>query len=238
MTLLHARRSSLKLFLSLCLAMLALMAGPAAQAAGKYGADVRGAQDHPLIKRFTGSWLTGYRSSDWEEISLPTGLRVKDSKMLDKVTLEGKVTRLVYLAPQGKSRLEVYRNYEQALTAAGLERRFTCESNCADLYFAWTRELDIVNGFKWAEGSIPQAGSTSTYSTYSALAPEDGRFLYGSLSRGGSLVHVLLYNSVAANASTDITATTLIIVEPKAMPTGQVSVDAKAMQSGLEADGK
>jgi OmpA-OmpF porin, OOP family len=224
--------------LALALSMLISYATPAVQAADKFGPDVPGARDHPMIKRFAGSWLVGFHSGDWEQVSLPIGMAVDDKKMKEVVTLEGKVTRIVYLAPQGKSRLEVYRNYEQALTAAGMKRRFSCEKGCTDLYFAWSKDLDVVNGFKWAKGYIPQAGSTGSYSPYSALAPDDGRFLYGTVPRGGTDVHVMLYNSVAANNTTDITATTLVIVEPKAMPTGQVTVDAKALQSGLQADGK
>lgn len=234
----NSSMTPLRSALACALALLLMCATAAVHAAGKFGGDVPDAQDHPLIKRFTGSWLLGYRHSDWEQVSLPVGMAVADRKMKEVVTLEGKVTRIVYLAPQGKSRLEVYRNYEQALAAAGFKRRFACEKDCADLYFAWFNGLDVVNGFNWAKGSIPQAAGTGRYSPYSALAPEDGRFLYGTLSRAGSEVHVLLYNSVAANATTDITATTLVIVEPRAMPTGQVTVDAKAMQGSLEADGK
>ena len=213
------------------------LTAPSALAADKFGADVPGAQDHPLIKRFAGSWLVGYRSSDWEQISLPIGMSVADKKMKEVVTLEGKVTRLVYLAPRGKSPLEVYRNYEQALQAAGFKRRFACEKDCADLFFAWRDTLDVVNGFTWAKGSITTT-TGSSYSMYGAIGSEEGRFLYGTIARGGAEVHVLLYTSVAENRTTDIAGTTLIIVEPKAMQTGQVTVDAKAMQTGLQADGK
>lgn len=224
--------------LATAVASLALVL-PLAQAADKPVADVRGAQDHPLIKRFTGSSLVGYRVSDWEQISLPIGMAVADRKMKETVTLEGKVTRLVYLAPRGKAPLEVYRNYEQALAAAGFKRVFACEKDCANLYFAWHDTLNVVTGFKWADGSITTP-SGSRYSLYGAIASEQGRFLYGTLPRtgGGDDVHVLLYNSVAENLTTETTGTTLIIVEPKAMATGQVMVDAKAMQSGLQADGK
>lgn len=227
----------LRVGLALACALLVFTIAPNAHAQAKFGADVPGAQDHPLIKRFTGSWLIGYRQTGWEQISLPTGPAVADRKMKETVTLEGKVTRLVYLAPRGKSPLEVHRNYEQALTAAGFKRRFACEKGCDDLYFAWHDTLDVVTGFKWADGSITTA-SGSRYSMYGAIARDEGRFLYGTIARGGVDVHVLLYTSVAENATTEMAGTTLIIVEPKAMPTGQVTVDAKALQSGLQADGK
>ena len=49
----------------------------------------------------------------------------------------------------------------------------------------------------------------------------DGRMWTGTLSKGGQDVHVLLYTSSAADQSTNIAATYLEFVEPKAMPTGR-----------------
>lgn len=88
----------------------------------------------------------------------------------------------------------------------------------------------------WAKGGVPGQGNSS-YPLTSALN-FDGRMWTGTLSKGGQDVHVLLYTSSAADQSTNIAATYLEFVEPKAMPTGQVMVDAKALQGGLEAEGK
>jgi outer membrane protein OmpA-like peptidoglycan-associated protein len=60
----------------------------------------------------------------------------------------------------------------------------------------------------------------------------------GTLASGGRTLHLLLYTSLAENEYTRRIATYIEIVEPKAMPTGQVTVDAKAIASGLQADGK
>lgn len=162
--------------LALACALFALCVAPAAHAQAKFGPDVPGAQDHPLIKRFAGSWLVGYRQTGGEQISLPTGMAVADRKMKETVTLEGKVTRLVYLAPRGKSPLEVHRNYEQALTAAGFQRRFACAKDCDNLYFAWYDTLSVVTGFKWVNGNITAPGGSS-YSMYGAIGHDEGRFL-------------------------------------------------------------
>jgi OOP family OmpA-OmpF porin len=217
---------------------LAAPLGAWAQKGAQYGADAPGSKDHPVIQRFAGSWLVGYHHSDWEQVQLPTGMAVKDRKMEQSITLEGKVTRLVYVAPRGKSPLEVYRNYEQALGAAGFQRKFVCERACDKVYFAWYETLDVVNGFRWTKDPLYDAKGGSRYSPTIAMSADDGRVLYGTLSRGGRDLHVLLYNSVAVNGTTEAAATVLTIVEPKAMPTGQVTVDAKALQSGLEAEGK
>lgn len=219
-------------------AMLVL-AGAAHAAPPAWGPDVAGGADHPMISRFTGSWLVGYLSSDWDATVMPTGAELDDKGWKQTVSLEGKVTRLLYLAPQGKSRLEVFRNYEQALAAAGFKRVFACETNCSKLYFAFERSGAYRKGLRWAaKGDIPQAGTTSRYSLQSALSAEDGRLLYGTLNRGGREVHLMLYHSAAANNTTDVAATYIEIVEPRPMPTGQVTVDAKAMQVSLSSEGK
>lgn len=220
----------------------ACAAWPLVHAATPFPSDAPGAADHPMLKRFTGSALVGRRASDWDQAILPVGMGVTHQKetgrdvLKDRLEVEGKVTRLVYLAPPGKTPLEVFRNHEQALTAAGFKKRFACESDCADLYFAWTKTVDLYAGMTWTKGAIPGEGNSS-FSFTSALK-FDGRLWTGTLSRGGQDVHVLLYTSSAAAPSTRIAATYLEFVEPKAMPTGQVTVDANAMQGALQAEGK
>ena len=224
---------------------LALSGGLAvglASAATPFPSDAAGAADYPMLKRFTGSALIGYKASGWDQAILPVGMELMHEKstghdlLKDRLALEGKVTRLVYLAPLGKTPLEVYRNHEQALTDAGFKKRFSCERDCANLYFAWNRTVDIDAGMTWAKGGVPGQGNSS-FPLASALN-FDGRLWTGTLSKGGQDVHVLLYTSSAASDSTNMAATYLEFVEPKAMPTKQVTVDAKAMQGSLEADGK
>ncbi len=214
----------------------------ALHAATPFPSDVAGGADHPMLKRFTGSALVGYKSVAWDQAVLPLSAETAHQQatgrdlLKDRLDVEGKVTRLVYLAPPGKTPLEVYRNHQQALAAAGFKQRFACERDCANLYFAWGKTVDIDAGMSWAKGGVPGQGNSS-YPLTSALN-FDGRMWTGTLSKGGQDVHVLLYTSSAADQSTNIAATYLEFVEPKAMPTGQVMVDAKALQGGLEAEGK
>ncbi|MBS0434001.1 MAG: OmpA family protein [Proteobacteria bacterium] len=195
-----------------------------------------------MLKRFTGSALIGYKSAAWDQAVLPLSAETAHQQatgrdlLKDRLDVEGKVTRLVYLAPPGKTPLEVYRNHQQALAAAGFKQRFACERDCANLYFAWGKTVDVAAGMSWAKGGVPGQGNSS-YPLTSALN-FDGRLWVGTLGKGGQDVHVLLYTSSAADQSTNIAATYLEFVEPKAMPTGQVMVDAKALQGGLEAEGK
>jgi len=230
-------RAALALLASLTLATAALADAPKA--------DVAASADHPVLKRFAGSVLAGYAQQDWEQRSFPdaSGVSRNDDKFARPVTLEGKVTRLFYLAPLGKSPLEVFRNHQQALAAAGFKTTWQCESEaqgCAKAYFALDK-YERMKGMRWAEGDLPANGGEhagSSWSLAGAISYEQGRMLVGTLASGGRSLNLLLYTSVAENTHTGRAATYIEIVEPKAMPTGQVTVDAKAIGAGLQAEGK
>lgn len=218
------------------LAGFLMMCSGAASAAGSFPPDVAAAIDHPLIQRFSGSALIGYRLSDWDQSIHPLGKPPSWDKLGQAQPVEGRITRLVYLAPAGKTPLEVARNYEQALNAAGFKKSFACDGACGDLLSAWTRTARIENGMQWTRGSIPSK-SGSTYSASGALSNYETHMLVGSISRAGITFPVLLYTSFAHSPATELTVSYVEIVEPKPMPVGQVSVDAGALQGGLAAEG-
>ena len=197
-------------------AALALTAAPA-RAAGAFPPDAVGSADHPLIKRYTGSALIGFKASDWDQTTL-----------------------LMYLSPQGKTPLDVFRNCEQALNAAGFRKKFACENDCRDLYFAWGRAIDdttLQATLKWSAGGVSAVLGWPYQITWPTTY-EGGRMLVGSISKGGTDLSVLVYTSHAHSSQTELAATYIEIIEAKAMPTGQVAVDAEAIQGGLQADGK
>ena len=200
-------------------------------------ADAKGGHDHPLIQRFAGSWLIGYKQSEWDQTQFPSGTAIKDSKWASSVTVEGRTTRLFYVAPQGKTPLEMFRNYQQALIGAGFKPRFVCEQNCDGLYFAMQKTIEPSAGATYAAGSLADVGGGNYSLDGGLIEASQGRLWYGTLPRDGQDVHVLLYTSVAENDTTRLAATFLQIVEPKAMQTGQVTVDANALEKGLQTDG-
>ncbi len=214
--------------------------GAAALAADKPFSDVPGGTDHALIKRYTGSTLIGAKVADWGQAVMPLGLPQDANKDLlaAKKMVEGQVTRLVYLAPVGKAPLEVFRNHQQALDAAGFKTLYACDRDCAYLYFAWSKADAPYQGLAWSNGAIRQAGGDGRYNVDAPLSHDDARMLVGTITQGGQDLSVLLYTSAAVNPGTKQAATYITIVAPKAMPTGQVTVDASAMQSGLQTDGK
>ena len=87
---------------------------------------MEGSKDHPLISRYPGSVITNYLTKEFDEFTLPLGKVIDENKFTKSQHLEGKITRIVYVAPQGRTVLEVFRNYQGALKKAGFETLFTC----------------------------------------------------------------------------------------------------------------
>lgn len=229
----------MKRVLCAALSSLCLLGTAQAQRDPHWGADVAGAQDHPLLRRFEGAWLAGYQQLAYDQARWPGGPEAVKSDQLKTVAqAEGRVTRLVYITPRGKTPLEVYRNHEQALLAAGAQTAFSCERACDALFWAWHHQLHPQDGFTWASGFLVTP-TDNRFSVNAPLSAEDARIWVGRLPRpGGSVAHVVFTTSVASNARTGFAATLVQIVEPKAMQTGQVLVDARALGQGLQAEGK
>jgi len=71
---------------------------------------LEGSKDHPLISRYPGSVISKYLTKEFDEFTLPLGPVVDEGKFTKSQPLEGKITRIVYLAPAGRSVVEVFRN--------------------------------------------------------------------------------------------------------------------------------
>jgi len=108
---------------TLCVACLVL--GLSAPYAVGQDQDTEGSKDHPLISRYPGSYIARYLSKEFDAFTLPLG-EVVDGKMTKSQPLEGKITRIVYVAPAGRSVVEVFRNYQGALQKGGFATLFTC----------------------------------------------------------------------------------------------------------------
>src|SRR5687768_8802415 len=76
-------------------------------------------QGHPLIPPYPGS-TSGQAVNvvAFDEFDLPVG-PTKGGKFTKLERVEGKVTHFGYGRPEGRSTLEVFRNYEAALKTAG-----------------------------------------------------------------------------------------------------------------------
>jgi OOP family OmpA-OmpF porin len=84
-------------------------------------------QGHPLVPAYPGSWMDQPADvSAFDEFEVPTG-PIEDGKLSKAEHLEGKVTMFMYRTPEGRSPLEVFRNYESGFKEAGFATLFTCK---------------------------------------------------------------------------------------------------------------
>lgn len=85
--------------------------------------DIEGASDHPLVGRYDGSTINGYRFDEFDAYPFPTAPGGEGFE-----TIEGKVTRISYIIPEAVSPLAVIRNFAAALEANGFEPVFECQT--------------------------------------------------------------------------------------------------------------
>jgi hypothetical protein len=88
--------------------------------------------DHPLLPRYQGAEITGYRAPSQDTVLIPTG-RIGDAEAprLSK-QLEGVVTHIDYAVRPALATTQVGNYYAKLLRDAGFETVFTCvgESAC------------------------------------------------------------------------------------------------------------
>ena len=214
------------LVLSILISLLGVAVDSRAQ-----GQDSPGSADHPLVTRYADSFIDGYEVRDFDEYTLPLGPAVKDAGRRvpsKKETLEGKITRILYRGPEGRSTLEILRNYQAALESAGFETLFTCADKECGFLFHWIfyheREQLLLN----------------TKTSGSAFAiPQNLRYVAAKGSVGGATVHVSVLVAFDAGFSklSKRPVTLLEVVESQAMDTGMVTVKAAAMAKGIDATG-
>lgn len=204
---------------------------PALLLAQAMPADVAGGKDHPVLSRFAGSWLVATENKAFDATALPSG-----PKEGDLVQLEGRITRLYYLAPAGRSVLEVQRNYEQALEKAGATRRDSCAvPACGARAF---RFFDGPRGKQLSTGTIDGWDTNTLVDQW--ILHDSVRWWYGTIDAQGTTLHVSVLSAKQGlvQLADKYVATVVQVVQPQAMETGKVTVDANAMARGLQADGK
>ncbi len=197
--------------------------------------DVAESKDHPLISRYSGSLILGYDVRDYDAFVLPIGKQGSDSKteaaiLSKKQTLEGKITRILYASPEGRSSLEVLRNYQQSLVKAGFETLFSCAQNqCGERLNAVLYPLDR------------RLKNSGQISEYALEFPKDQRYLAAKWSRPEGTVYVSIFVGVCGINNFKETfnhpITLLEIIETKAMETGLVTVNAETMKREIEKTG-
>ncbi|MDQ0315649.1 OmpA family protein [Amorphus orientalis] len=186
--------------------------------------DVEGAKDHPLLGRYEGATITYYTQTAYDELRLPaakiTRANVKDPGSW-QIDLSGRVTRIRFEGPPGRSPLEVMRNYQKALEQKGFEIRYFCreaecaEGSLADIWDAGRGKIGLTTNWNTSIYMLAQRTEGGQKDTIGLLAVETG----GNLAR-----------------EPQIAAT---IVEGEAMETDKITVvEASEMEQAIARDGR
>jgi outer membrane protein OmpA-like peptidoglycan-associated protein len=181
--------------------------------------DVKGSADHPLIPRYEGSEIRGFKTSAFEEYRLIISKILKRNGESEGDTftrLEGKVSHRLYRAPKDRSVLEVFRNYEGALQKAGFTAVFACQQKDCGQWFN---------------------GAMNPSARYNGLIyGGQQRYLAAKLARPEGDVYVSLY--ATSFEPENRTFVQLDVIELKGMEQKMVVVEATEMEKTIARDGR
>lgn len=216
------------------LASLALLATFGLSLLAAQAADVAGSSDHPLVGRYEGSEIVAYKVTEFDEVSvieapfdftkIPGGDGFK--------TVEGKSFLIYYMLPQGRSTLEVERNYEDALKAKGFSIEFTCATDKGTCFTSGQDEGATYLGQAVGDpNSIPKMVDDYVQNWFNK-----GRYVLAKLDRPEGAVYVAIY----LGESTDRGNVAVVkVVETKEMETNKIQfVNASQMEQAIGDTGK
>jgi len=235
-----------------CLCLAAPVAWAEASAPTK---DIAAAQDAAL-KRYEGAFIVEYSSKAYDEFALPlsplekVGDDVRDARNnlrfapKQKLDLEGKLTRLAYVIPAGRSPLEVLRNYQDEIKAASGSLLFECKAaECGG---------DVESGSDHGGGHsgllemiFPREAIVSPDFSNGNCAVNshhaDQRFFAAKLGDRDAQIAVMTYtlkDALYCKALNDRTIAVVVLVETKAREQKMVTVAAGEMASTIAQTGK
>lgn len=238
-------------FLSLCLTLSSSMAAVASinPAYEKIlNTDAPNAKDHPLTGRYQGSAILLQTQKAFDEISFAAGPALEPDysskkKFSKLMRAEGRLTRTVYVAPQGRSSLEVFRNFSDSLASKGFKPVWQCDNaSCGpsfkSLKYNWNDKSTQVQG----EG---YEVNRNRFVSGVFDGAKDIRYALLQKGAGASITYVGIYAALNSGGSmgdltdtlSDRVAVLLEVLEPKEMEQNIVTIDADAISKELAANG-
>jgi len=189
-------------------------------------------KDPAVVSRYAGSILQSASTESFAAVRVPSGpgrFDAADKLVFDRsVGVEGRVDAYFYVGPKERSALEVFRNYQTALSQAGFTTLYSCEMGACDQ--ALIREPfvgEVVRSRKWASGRGDPSGAIS----------RDIRFASARAMRNGAEVYAMVFVA-EPNSVWQVPVAVVIVAEPAAMETGKVTVSSEQLQKGLVDDGR
>lgn len=232
-------------------ALFSIMLFGASPAAAQLS-DVASSKDHPMIKRYEGSTIIGYDFRKFGDVDVllgpvkgggPGKRNVLNPAKSQRV--EGQTTRILYVVPQGRSPLEVMRNYQQDLQKAGFQPVFKCaRTECGGDQDGWLAEYYLyAMGKRFTQTPVKGGGKPpGQISEYALGGAKDQQFLTAKRAspQGDAYasVYVAIGNFQLHNETFGHAIVLLEVVEPAPMESKMVTVDAAAMAKDIRSAGK
>lgn len=218
--------------------------------------DIPGAKDSPLLKRYEGSLIVSHDKVAFTDFKLPLAVLEKTDlsdvannyKYLPKqeLELEGPRTRIAYFMPPERSPLEVLRNYQDEIVAAGGSVLFTCKADqCggdpsrsssgggsrSSLMMYFFHETDLQE----------KAFSNGSCALTSDIT--DQRFIAAKMPHPDGEMHVTVHtyqvkNDLYCKAFNARTVALVHILEPKPRERKMTTVKAEDMARSIGATGR
>ena len=219
--------------------------------------DIPNARDNPLLRRYDGTFIVDYAQKAFDELELPVGPLKEVPGKRDAAknifyapehskVLEGRLTRIVYVAPGGRSPLEVIRNYEDEAASKGGETLYRCrEQECGgDNKYGigatgWHQNV-LMKVYPVGELRQPRF-SNGDCAVRENMAGLRYAVLRLPVAGGDAHVAVVTYqlsNDGYCKALNERTIVVVAIVEPKAREQRMVTVAASEMNAALGRDGR
>lgn len=199
-------------------------------------ADIAKAKDPAGLPRYAGSVIFGYQYGDFDEAELPLGKASMKGGVrgFDKVQrVEGKRTRVLYLAPEGRSSLEVLRNYTDVLGKSGYTPLFECALD------ACGKDMHEALYFRNKRNRI--GGKQVTEYAFT-MDVSDVRLFVAEQKQAGGSNYVVVMTAISGNAADGSIKNRVTAyveqVQAGQMESRMVTLKSSEIQQALSRDGK
>lgn len=207
--------------------------------------DVKGLTDPPGLKRYAGAVLVYRDDVAYDEVKWPTAralLRDDQWKVAQSLERSGQRSVAQYLTPEGRSALEVLRNYQQEMKGAGYETVYECAGeacgdagNISQYGLAW-----LVIPATWES----KVGNNSVAACGGGNIISDFRYAVLDNKATGAALAVMAWKPGILSAYCDEKefqkriSVFVAHVTPKAREQKMETISASEISKGLDANGK
>lgn len=222
--------------------------------------DISGAKDPAWLKRYEGSFIVSHAQRRFDAVEFPASKLLVDPSKDErdamnnqlavpkrKIRAEGEFTRLVYVAPEDRSTLEVISNYIDEFEASGAKFVFGCKNEACGEKMVGNDHGGSVQGL--IEQLYPQkqvkdpAFSNGNCATTRGIAEQ--RYILAQIPGGGSggdktvgVIAFTMQDEQYCKALNDRTVVLVVAVEAKARENKMVIVKSGEMAKVLAAEGR